>query len=259
MSRIKLGCQLYTLRDYIQTYEDCEETFKYLKSIDINVVQISGIGPIPAEKVAYLIQKYDMDVCCTHTSFDRMLTDIDSVMKEHKIMGIDTLGIGSMPDRYRENSESVRQFIKDASEVGRIMHDNGLHFAYHNHAFEFHKLDNGKRLYDMLIEETDPEYFGFIADTYWYQYGGVNPSEYIRKIKDRMKVCHFKDYKVDNTGKPMFAEIGTGNLNLDDIYLACKDSNVQYIVIEQDTCEIDPRESMAISYKNLCRIAADNE
>ena len=57
----------------------------------------------------------------------------------------------------------------------------------------------------------------------------------------------------------MFAEIGTGNLNLDDIYRACKDSNVQYIVIEQDTCEIDPRESMAISYKNLCRIADNNE
>ena len=57
MASIKLGAQLYTLRDYIKTYEDCEATFKYLNSIGINVIQISGIGPIPADKVAYLVEK----------------------------------------------------------------------------------------------------------------------------------------------------------------------------------------------------------
>ena len=33
MGKIKLGAQLYTLRDYIKTYEDCEATFKYLNDI----------------------------------------------------------------------------------------------------------------------------------------------------------------------------------------------------------------------------------
>lgn len=259
MSAIKLGCQLYTLRDYIQTYDDCEETFRYLNSIGINVIQISGIGPIPAEEVAFLIKKYNMDVCCTHTSFDRMLTNLDDVMNEHKIMGIDTLGIGSMPDRYKHGVDGIEQFIRDTAEVGKKMKENGLQFAYHNHCFEFKKLENGRRIYDMLIEDTDPDVFNFIADTYWYQYAGVNPSDYIKKIKGRMKVCHFKDYKINNDGDPTFAEIGTGNLNFDDIYQACKFSGVKYIVIEQDTCEIDPKESMAISYKNLCDIASRNE
>ena len=66
MSSIKLGAQLYTLRDYIKTYEDCEETFRYLNNIGINVIQISGIGPIPADKVAYLVEKYNMDVSNSH-------------------------------------------------------------------------------------------------------------------------------------------------------------------------------------------------
>ena len=34
----------------------------HLADIGINVIQISGIGPIPAEKVAYLVEKYNMDV-----------------------------------------------------------------------------------------------------------------------------------------------------------------------------------------------------
>ena len=63
MSDIKLGAQLYTLRDYIKNYEDAEKTFAYLDSIGINTVQISGIGPIEPEKVAYLVDKYNMDVC----------------------------------------------------------------------------------------------------------------------------------------------------------------------------------------------------
>ena len=75
MSDIKLGAQLYTLRDYIQNYEDAEKTFAYLDSIGINTIQISAIGPIEPEKVAYLVDKYSMDVCVTHTSFDRMLSD----------------------------------------------------------------------------------------------------------------------------------------------------------------------------------------
>ena len=120
MDSIKLGAQLYTLRDYIKTYEDCEATFKYLNSIGINVIQISGIGPIPADKVAYLVEKYNMDVCVTHTSFDRMLTDLDSVMKEHKMMGCDTLGIGSMPDKFRGSVDGIKEFIKLTSELGNV-------------------------------------------------------------------------------------------------------------------------------------------
>ncbi len=258
MSSIKLGAQLYTLRDYIRTYEDCEATFKYLNDIGINVIQISGIGPIPAEKVAYLVEKYNMDVCVTHTSFDRMRTDLDAVMKEHKMLGCDTLGIGGMPEEFRKDAESLNEFIKITSEIGKRMHDNGLQFAYHNHAFEFSKLDNGRRIFDVLIEDTKPEEFSFIGDTYWFQFGGVNPCDYIKKIKNRMKVCHFKDYGItDHT--PKFVEIGTGNLNLDDIYNTCKSTGVKYIVIEQDICEIDPRESMAISYRNLVDIAKRNE
>lgn len=255
MNSIKLGCQLYTLRDYIQTYEDCENTFRYLVDIGINVIQISGIGPIPAQKIAYLVEKYNMDVCCTHTNFDRMLSNLDDVMAEHKLFGCDTLGIGSMPDRYKGNADAVKQFIKDSDEIGKRMKENGLQFAYHNHSFEFVKLDNGRRIFDMLIEDTDPEHFSFIPDTYWFQYAGVNPNDYLKKLSNRVKVCHFKDYKVDLSGKPCFTEIGNGNIDLQKVFKNCLETDVKYIVIEQDTCEIDPRESMAISYKNLLRIA----
>lgn len=257
MAEIQLGAQLYTLRDFIQTRDDFEATLRYLAEIGIHLIQISGIGPIPAREIAALVDAYDMEVCVTHTSFERMQEDLDTVMAEHRMFHCDTLGIGSMPDAYRGSLEGVQTFLKIASDIGHRMHENGLQFAYHNHAFEFCRLENGARLYDYLIESTKPEEFSFIADTYWFQYGGVTPQDYIRKLSGRMKVCHFKDYKIVN-GQPTFAEIGTGNLDLDACYRACVDTGVKDIVIEQDTCEIDPRESMAISYRNLIKIAERN-
>ncbi len=257
MSDIKLGAQLYTLRDYIQNYEDAEKTFAYLDSIGINTIQISAIGPIEPEKVAYLVDKYSMDVCVTHTSFDRMLSDTEAVVREHKMIHCDTLGVGCMPGEYSGSEEGVREFIKLTGELAKKLRDMGMHFAYHNHAFEFKKY-NDRRVIDMLIDDTDPELFGFIMDTYWVQYGGGDPADFINRLSGRMKVCHFKDYKINSENKPDFAEVGTGNLNLDECYRACRDSGVRYIVIEQDTCDIDPRESMAISYKNLVDIAKRN-
>ena len=110
---------------------------------------------------------------------------------------------------------------------------------------------------DVLIGETDPETFHFILDTYWLQMGGVSPAAYIRKVKDRMKVCHFKDFAVENW-TPTIAEIGVGNIDFKECFRACEDANVQYIVIEQDTCPRDPFDCLANSFRNLKAIAADH-
>ena len=51
-----------------------------------------------------------------------------------------------------------------------------------------------------------------------------------------------------------FVEIGTGNLDLDECYRACVESGVEYIIIEQDSCDIDLFESAKISFENLKKI-----
>ena len=59
MSEIKIGVQLFTLRDYIKNYEDTDNTLAYLKNdIGVDVVQISAIGDFPAEQHAELVKKY---------------------------------------------------------------------------------------------------------------------------------------------------------------------------------------------------------
>lgn len=262
MSEIKIGVQLFTLRDYIKNYEDTDKTLAYLKNeLGVDVVQISAIGDFPAEQQAELVKKYDLDVCVTHKPWARIADDLDRLIEEHIMLGCDQIGLGCIPDEYRVDLASVREFVRLANEAGKKMKEKGLTFAYHNHALEFGRLEDGRTIFDVLIEETDPEVFFFIPDTYWIHMGGVNEADFLRKLNGRVKVCHFKDWKVnlgENVGS--ITELGCGNLDLDACYKACQDIGASYIVYEQDNnCAVDALDSTAISYKNLQAIHERNK
>ncbi len=261
MSNIKLGAQLYTIREFTKTPEDIEKSLRKIKSLGFDVIQISAFGPIEPQRLAGLIHELGLDVCVTHTPYDRLTGDLDAVIAEHKLIGCDTIGLGAMPAQFREGGvtmEGYRAFLKMADEIGGKIHDAGLHFAYHNHNFEFQKLE-GKTVMDRMLEDTDPEKFGFIIDTFWLQMGGVSPAAYIRKLKGRMKVCHFKDFAIaPGERNPVFAEVGEGNLDLHEAFRACEESGVKYIVIEEDVCPRDPFDCLAVSFKNLKEIAANH-
>ena len=114
---------------------------------------------------------------------------------------------------------------------------------------------DGKPLLDHIIENTDPEIATFILDTCWVDFGGGDVVEYINKLKNRIKVIHFKDYNgtVEETGRPRFSEIGNGCLDWDPIIKACEDANVEYAVVEEDVCPGDPFDSLKISYDYLTK------
>ena len=49
----------------------------------------------------------------------------------------------------------------------------------------------------------------------------------------------------------LMAEVGEGNLNWPAILDACKATGAEWYIVEQDTCQRDPFESLAISLRNL--------
>lgn len=253
-SNLRHAAQLYTVRDFTQTPEEIEATLRKIKALGFDAIQISGFGPIEPERLAALVEEIGLDVCITHSPWDRMHHDLDALIAEHRLLRCDAIGLGCMPGEFHGSAEGFAAFLSDAGEIAKRIADAGLHFAYHNHAFELARLENGRLGLDMLIEDSDEKAFGFLLDTYWLQYGGVNPASYIRRVSGRMQVCHFKDYAiVENT--PSFAEVGCGNLDLDEAYRACRESGVRYIAIEQDTCPRDPFDCLRVSLAHLNEIA----
>jgi sugar phosphate isomerase/epimerase len=248
---MKIGAQLYSARDYTKTPADIEDTLRRVKAIGFEVIQISGFGPCDVDLLAGWIKELGLDVCVTHVPWNRLADPLElkKVVSEHRKFGCTHIGLGSKPtDVFPNSYEGYTRFIKKANEICRLLKAEGMTFGYHNHDFEFQKWD-GVRAMDRIIEEC-PE-IQFILDTFWVQAGGGNPASYIKKLAGRIKVIHFKDYRIKDRTR-QFAEIGEGNLEWDEIIAACKETRIPYAVIEQDGDFLsDPFESLALSLSFL--------
>jgi sugar phosphate isomerase/epimerase len=254
MRKPLVAAQLYTIRDFTKTPADLDKSMERIKSIGYKAVQVSGIGPMDHQQVKDIMDKHGLTICATHISFEKMQEDLDDVVHQHKLWNCKYVGVSIMPEKYRTSKEGYVAFAKEASEIGKRLADEGLKFIYHNHHFEFVKFD-GVLGMDILLNESDPEDFGFEIDTFWVQTGGCNPVDWIDKLAGRIQVVHFKDMvmNIDDKGeiKPIMAEVGEGNLNWPDIIDACIKTNVEWVAVEQDICQRDPFESLEISLKNL--------
>lgn len=252
MMNSSVGAQLYTVRDFAKTPADVRATFEKVAKIGYRSVQVSGLCPMDAAELASIAKDTGLTIALTHTSYDRLVGDLKNVMKEHAIFGCKIIGLGCMPAQFQDGAEGVDAFVKEFNPIAKELKKNGFLFGYHNHAFEFQRFD-GRYIFDRLVEDTDPEAFQFILDTYWLQYGGKSPEKIIRSLKGRIATLHLKDLKIENFSDIKMAEIFNGNLDWPGIVAAAKEAGAPWYMVEQDICPGDPFESLTISYNNLAK------
>ena len=235
----RIGAQYYTIRDHLRNIEDFDTACQKVSEMGYKIVQISGT-PLKAKEMREVLNNYSLECKLTHRDFNDFKKNLDEIIDYNQTLGCELCGIGGMPAPAREGHEELSVFINDANLVSEKLRDAGMYFGYHNHAFEFVKFD-GKTLYERLVSETDPDKFMFISDTYWYQVGGKNPADEIRKLGKRAMAVHFKEFMVvkQNWQVPEMCEVGSGNLDWDGIISACEDAGTRWAFVEQDRNWID--------------------
>lgn len=254
---MKIGAQLYTVREYAKTLEDFEQTLKKVAEIGYKYVQVSGVCDYTPEWLKEKLDKYGLKCVLTHCKpATRILDDPKQLCKDHDVFGCDCIGLGSMPRLWNHNEftndDVVEKFIEEYLPVMQIFKDNGKYMMYHNHGEEFDKLSNGNFMWDELANRIPADLMGFTLDTYWIQYGGKNPITEIKKLAGRLPCVHFKDYRIIRGADPkvQFAPVGSGNLDWDCIIAACEESGVKYALVEQDNCfGADPFECLKSSFE----------
>jgi len=141
----------------------------------------------------------------------------------------------------------VENLIAKLDAAGAVLRAAGQVLTYHNHANEFFRVA-GKPLLETIYARTHPQNLQSEIDTYWVQAGGGNPVEWCTRLKNRLPLLHLKDYAVDATGKPHFAEIGYGNLDFKAIIAAAEASGCEWFIVEQDSCPGNPFDSLKKSF-----------
>lgn len=148
---MKTGAQLYTVRLFTQTAPDFRETMRRVAEIGYETVQLSATGSEITPQIAREIaDEMGLKIVLTHSDLNRIRKDTEQLIRDHEVMGCKYIGIGSMPEKYR-NPDWIRRFAVDFKEPARMIKDAGMRLMYHNHAFEFEKT-GGTYLMDYLLD-----------------------------------------------------------------------------------------------------------
>ena len=247
----KLGVQLYTIRDFLQTEDDVKKSFEKLREIGYKEIQTAGMYPfISPKNFAQIAKDNELQVVGTHVPIAEIEDNTEEIIEMHNTYGTVNIGIGGMPFENEITLEVVNSFISRFNICAEKISKRGFKLTYHNHDFEFLKHD-GKCVMDRLIEGFDKKNISFVIDTYWLQAGGVSILEYMNKCAGRIDILHLKDYMVRFASTPTYTEIGNGTINFKDVIATAEKIGVKHYVVEQDVCPGNPFDSLKISYDNL--------
>lgn len=132
-------------------------------------------------------------------------------------------------------------YCRYLNAIGKMCKEAGLSFGYHNHNYEFEKVE-GQLMYDYMLEHTNPEYVFFQMDMYWTVRGAASPVEYFKRYPGRFRSYHCKDHR----------EIGqSGMVGWDAIFRNAKTAGVRYIVAEIEQCTMPVEQSIKVSAQYL--------
>lgn len=165
MGKLKLGAQLYTVREYMKTEKDFSETIKKISDIGYKYVQVSGVGDVSPQAIKTITQDNGIKVILTHTSPARIKSETEKVIEEHSLFGCDAIGVGGLYDA-PHTEDGFKKFADDFKKAVELIKISGKVFLYHNHRYEFERY-NGKTGMDILLENTDKDAFKLTFDTYW--------------------------------------------------------------------------------------------
>jgi sugar phosphate isomerase/epimerase len=201
-----------------------------------------------------------------------MLADIDKVIADYKAIGCEYIVVPYVTEERRPGGELFMQMIDEIRAIGQKAKDAGLVLLYHNHDFEFAKLENGQCGLDYMYENIPADLLQTELDQCWLKYAGYDPVEYLQKYSGRSPVVHLKDFFVQGKqeGDPYaligldegekkantafeFRPLGHGVQDIPSIIEASKAAGSKWLVVEQDNPSMGktPFESVQMSIEYL--------
>jgi sugar phosphate isomerase/epimerase len=247
-----IGIQLYTIRDLVNS--DFIGTLKALSKIGYSAIEAAGYqnrkfyGLNPGD-YAIICKENGIQPLSTHSRVN--LINADEVIADTAKAEMKYLVLPSVAKEKRQNADDYKKLADEFNIIGSKCKNAGIKFGYHNHAFEFEKIDN-QIPFDILLERTDPELCFVQIDLYWMVYAGYDPFDYFEKYPGRFEVWHVKDMEAGEGRES--TEIGTGKINFPELFRMKEKSGMKYFFVEQESFKIAPVESITISYNYLFKL-----
>lgn len=264
---LPVAVQVYSVRDDAKA--DLRATLEKIKAMGYDGVELAGLyGYAPAD-IKKMCDEIGLVPISAHVPYLDMMGAPKGILKKYAEIGCKYVAVPYLSADYRPEGGNFGEVIENVKMLGKVAKDLGMQLLYHNHDFEFVKID-GKYALDILYDEVPAEYLQTELDTCWVNVGGEVPAEYIKKYTGRAPVVHLKDFygeKSDNMYELIgikseapkrpsnfeFRPVGSGVQDFPAILAAAEAAGAEWVVVEQDnpSMGLTPMESIAKSREYL--------
>ena len=239
MNKLQVALELYTVRD--ETSRDFAGTLRLVAQIGYTGVEFAGYGNLTSQEMSALLAEIRLYPVSTHVGLDALQgTQLDASIRYSLDIGCPSIILPWLSNEWRTR-EGLQALAPRLNAIGQRCQEYGITFGYHNHDFEFTRV-NGNYLFDYLLQATNPSLVKIELDVYWAAYAGVDPVEFLQTHADRIALIHLKDMAADRS----MTEVGKGTLDMRRI---CEFAQARGLwgIVEHDHPQMPSLESARIS------------
>lgn len=244
-----VALQVYSVRNDAQ--KNLYATLKQIKALGYDGVEFAGLYHHTPEEIRDMCADIGLVPLSAHVPYLDMIADPEGVLSQYATIGCRYVAVPYLTPEYRPDTENFAEVVKNIEMLGSVAKKLGMTLLYHNHDFEFMKL-NGKYALDVLYDSVPADLLQTELDMCWVNVGGEKPDEYLLKYSDRSPVVHLKDfwgekaedmYELIGIEKKAptrpanfeFRPIGSGKQDFPAILKAAEKAGSKWIVVEQDS------------------------
>jgi len=240
----RIGVQLYTVRKELE--RDFEGTLRRVAEIGYDDVEFAGLFGRDPKVVRQIVKKLGMRIAASHINWEKLKNNPEDAINETKSLGAKYMVLAWLPSEERQTLAQWKDWIKIINRVGQMSQQKGIRFLYHNHDFEFKKID-GIEPFDLLLDTVDRRYVSFEIDIYWLKLAGRDPEPLFARYPKGFPFSHVKDMSKSETA---MADVGDGKINFARIFAASDTSGMKNFMVEHDNAK-DPFKTLEKSLKYL--------
>ncbi len=253
-----IGLQLYSLRDDMK--KDPLATLEAVKEMGYKNVEHANyidhkFYGFEAKEFRKILDELDLSMRSGHVvmkgeDWDASKKDFTDSWKQTvedaAILGQKYLISPWLDISLRRNFEDCKRFMEVFNKAGELCQKSGVKFGYHNHDFEFSLRLTSVKVYDIIMQYTDPKLVAQQLDIGNMYGGGGRPMELLKQYPGRFELMHVKD-EVKGEKEPWESSmLGKGIMNVAEVLkLSAKIAGTTEYIIEQESYQgHTPMESM---------------
>jgi sugar phosphate isomerase/epimerase len=246
-----LGIQLYSIRDDMK--KDPSGTLKQLSAMGYKYVEHAGYkqrkfyGYEPKD-FKKLLGDLGLSMPSGHSVLGKQHWDAakKDFTDEWKYTVEDSAIVGQkyvvspwLDESLRKNYDEFMAFMDVFNKSGALCQKSGMKFGYHNHDFEFSQQINGKKIFDLILQSTNPSLVVQQLDIgNMYHAGGI-ALDIMKQYPGRFELMHVKDEIKTQKGE-MGHEyestvLGKGIIPVKEVIDLGKKNGTKYFIIEQES------------------------